>query len=383
MFGLLKKKLGEFSQNLKSAILEKRDDTKTETPVVPETPPAQVLTHSPLTPTTPTAAASQKPADTPDEAPVPAPSAPATPKPAKQKRSLHAEIGLLQKAKSLLGADVQLSKKELSPLLDEFELALLEADVEQDTATAIVEQLRTQLAGQKVSGGADIDAFIRTQIKNALSARLAIPDSPQLLAQTRAKKPFVILVLGPNGAGKTTTIAKLCRHFQKNGQSVLLAAGDTFRAASIEQLAHHADKLAVRIVKQGYGADPAAVGFDAVAAAKSHSIDIVLIDSAGRQETNQNLMKELEKIVRVTKPDLKLYILEGYSGQAALGQIKEFDRHLGLDGFVLTKMDTDPKGGGALSVLYHLKKPIYFIGTGQGYDDLEEFELGKLLDKIV
>ncbi|MDO8624939.1 MAG: signal recognition particle-docking protein FtsY, partial [Candidatus Diapherotrites archaeon] len=370
MFGLLKKKLSEFSKNLKQTILEKKTGTDEEQVPSgsPEEKPAAVPKNaSPLATvetkiqTSPTATASDADKTAPSKKepePKKTPLTQKSPSPKTQdsKRELHANVGLLQKAKGLLGGEIRLGEKELAPLLDELELALLEADVEQQTADAIIEQLEQQLAGQKITSRTDIDSFIQTEIKKALLARLALPDSVPLLSQITAKKPFVILVLGPNGAGKTTTIAKMVHYFKKHQKSVILAAGDTFRAASIEQLEVHAQRLGVRLIKHAYGADPAAVGFDAVAAAKSHGVDVVLIDSAGRQETNTNLMKELEKIVRVCKPDLKLYILEGYSGQAALGQIREFDRALALDGFVLTKMDTDPKGGGALSVLYHLKK---------------------------
>jgi len=163
----------------------------------------------------------------------------------------------------------------------------------------------------------------------------------------------------------------------------VLAAAVTFRAASIEQIEKHAEKLGVRVVKHQYGADPAAVAFDAIKAAESKKIDVVLIDSAGRQETNKNLMEELKKIVRVAKPDLKLYVGEAFTGQALLNQATEFDKHLGLDGFVLTKIDTDTKGGTAISLLYKLKKPVVFIGTGQRYEDLVEFKPEYILDRVI
>ena len=163
----------------------------------------------------------------------------------------------------------------------------------------------------------------------------------------------------------------------------MLASADTFRAGSIEQLKVHADKLGVRMIKHQYGADPAAVAFDAVKSAEAKGEDVVLIDSAGRQETNKNLMEELKKIARVVKPDLKLYVGESYTGQALLQQASEFNEALEIDGFILTKMDTDPKGGTAISLLYKLKKPILFLGTGQEYKDLEAFDANAIVARII
>ena len=168
-----------------------------------------------------------------------------------------------------------------------------------------------------------------------------------------------------------------------NKKSVIVAAGDTFRAASIEQLEEHAKNIGVKVIKHQYGADPAAVGFDAVKAAEAKKIDVVLIDTAGRQDTNKNLLEELKKIDRVVKPDLKLYVGEAYTGQALLQQASEFNDAIWLDGFVLTKIDTDTKGGTAISLLYKLKKPILFVGTGQRYEDLLEFKPEFIIDRIL
>ena len=203
------------------------------------------------------------------------------------------------------------------------------------------------------------------------------------LKTVKEKKPFKILFLGPNGAGKTTSMAKITKFLQDNNLKVIWAASDTFRAASIEQLEKHAEKLGVRVVKHNYGADPAAVAFDAVKAAEAKGIDAVLIDSAGRQETNKNLMEELKKIVRVIKPDLKIYVGESFTGQALLQQAEEYDKAIGIDGFILTKIDCDAKGGTTISLLYKLKKPVLFVGTGQEYKDLEKFRPEFVLDKIL
>jgi fused signal recognition particle receptor len=299
-----------------------------------------------------------------------------------KKRELKARIGIGKKFQSVLTGQVTVSEKELEPLLEELELSLLEADVEQETALEIVSRIRNELAGKKIGRGKGIDSFLQEEIRGVL---LGILETPviDVLEKSQEKKPLVILVLGPNGAGKTTTIAKLTHYFQQNGKKCVWAASDTFRAASIEQLEKHAQKLNVRVVKHAYGADPAAVAFDAIQAAKAHGLDVVLIDSAGRQETNKNLLEELKKLVRVAKPDLKVFVAESYSGQALLQQAREFDQALGLDAFVLTKMDTDPKGGTLLSLVFKLKKPVLFIGTGQEYEDLQLFDANKIVQKIV
>ncbi|MBN1940681.1 MAG: signal recognition particle-docking protein FtsY [Candidatus Diapherotrites archaeon] len=299
-----------------------------------------------------------------------------------EKRELRTKIGLGGKVKRFLGREITISEKDLAELSEELELSLLEADVEQDAAEEIVKQINSRLSGKKIGRGKGIDSEIRFEIKNILLEMMRT-DSVDVLGLAKERKPLKILFLGPNGAGKTTSIAKLTKFFQNNGLTVVWAAGDTFRAASIEQLEKHAHKLGVRVIKHGYGADPAAVAFDAVKAAEAKKIDVVLIDSAGRQETNKNLMEELKKIVRVIKPDLKLYVGESFTGQALLQQASEYNEKIGVDGFVLTKIDCDVKGGTTISLLYKLKKPVLFVGTGQKYADLEKFNPEFVLNKIL
>jgi len=290
-------------------------------------------------------------------------------------------VGAGGKLKGLIFGGVEISEKDVSDLLWELELSLIESDVEQDAARELVAKIKGKLVGQKVSLK-NLDEYLKEQIKEILTDMMHT-ETINLLEMTKERKPLKILMLGPNGAGKTTSIAKLTHLFQKNGKSVILAAGDTFRAAAIDQLEEHANKLGVRVVKQQYGADPAAVAFDAVKAAEAGNIDVILIDSAGRQETNKNLMEELKKIERVAKPDLKLYVGEAYAGQGLLEQAQEFDSALGIDGFILTKIDADAKGGTTISLLYKIKKPILYIGTGQGYDDFEEFTPEFILKRII
>ena len=187
------------------------------------------------------------------------------------------------------------------------------------------------------------------------------------------KEPFSLLFVGINGTGKTTTIAKVANLLRKNQYSVVLAGADTYRAGSIEQLEEHANRLSLRVIKHDYGGDPAAVAYDSINHAKAHGINVVLIDTAGRMQTNQNLMNELSKIKRVVSPDLTVLTIDSLIGNDAFLQAEEFHNSIGVDATILTKADADVKGGSALSVTYVTKKPILFIGVGQNYDDLEFF----------
>ncbi len=256
----------------------------------------------------------------------------------------------------------------------------MEADVEQETAQAIVEQLKKQLVGKEIEANKNITEVLKEEIKKAIAK---IMETKTIDLIQIKQKPIKIMFIGPNGAGKTTSIAKIANMLKEKGKTSIIAASDTFRAASIEQLEEHAKNIGVKVVKQKYGADPAAVAYDAIKAAEAKQIDAVLIDTAGRQETNKNLIEELKKIERVAKPDLKIYIGEAYTGQAIINQAKEFDKAIGIDGFILTKIDTDAKGGTAISLIYNLKKPIIYVGTGQKYQDIEEFKPEFIIDRIL
>ena len=185
-----------------------------------------------------------------------------------------------------------------------------------------------------------------------------------------------------NGSGKTTTIAKIAKLLQENRLKVVIAASDTFRAAAIHQLQEHADRLGVKLIKHDYGSDPAAVAFDAIKYAEAHGIDVVLIDTAGRLHSNVNLMAEMEKVARVAKPDLKIFVGESITGNDCVEQARSFNNAIGIDGIILAKADVDEKGGAAISVSYVTKKPILYLGTGQEYDDLEPFSAEAVVDSL-
>ncbi|MGI6589161.1 MAG: signal recognition particle-docking protein FtsY [Candidatus Iainarchaeum sp.] len=301
------------------------------------------------------------------------------------KRELKATIGVGSGLKGIIFGGIEITSKQIEDLLFELELSLIEGDVDADAAQEIVNQIKQRLVGKKVSAK-NIDEYLNKEIKEIITEMMKTETINVLENAKEAKKKgevYKILLLGPNGAGKTTAIAKLANYFKKNGLSCILAAGDTFRAGAIDQIEVHAQKLGVRLIKHQYGADPAAIAFDAISAAKAGKIDVVLIDSAGRQETNKNLMEELKKLQRVAQPNLKIFVGESYAGQGLLDQVEEFNNIIELDGYILTKIDTDAKGGSAISLTYKTKKPIIFIGTGQEYDDFEEFSSDYIINRII
>jgi fused signal recognition particle receptor len=220
-------------------------------------------------------------------------------------------------------------------------------------------------------------------LRSILTSDKMISLLEQIKEKRRTNEPYVIVFVGINGTGKTTSIAKVAKLLMKKGYSVILACSDTYRAGSIEQLEEHAKRLGVRMIKHKYGADPAAVAYDAIAHAKAHGVSVVLIDTAGRIQTNKNLMNELGKIKRVINPDLTVLTVDALTGNDAVMQAKEFHKSVGIDGTILTKVDADVKGGAALSVTYVTEKPIVFIGTGQEYEDLEEFSPERFTQMIL
>ncbi len=300
------------------------------------------------------------------------------------KKTTEIKKSFITSVKSIFTSKITLSEKEISDFLEEFELSLLEADVSIVSAENICKDLKEKLISASFSKDNPLED-IKQHIRESLKTQLDIDcDINNYIEKTRKPDlPFVIMFIGPNGAGKTTTISKFAYHYKKENKSVVLASGDTFRAGSIDQLEKHANAIGVKIIKQNYGSDPAAVAFDAVTSAKAGKIDYVFIDTAGRQENNINLMQELKKIKKVVSPNLTIYIGEAQAGQAIVDQVLGFDKEIGVDGVILTKIDTDPKGGVAISILNELKKPIFFVGTGQTYDDLKAFSPQFIIDRVV
>lgn len=301
----------------------------------------------------------------------------------REERQLAPKLGLLGRVKSIFTNEVTINESEAEPLLEELRMALLESDVSMDTTDFLVADLRKRLVGSKVKKSelsAEVKAAVRSSLLDVLSSSYSSDD---LLDRVRSKKPFVILFVGPNGAGKTTSIAKFAQLFKDAGLSSVISASDSFRAAAIEQAVHHGEALGVKVVKHAYGADPAAVAFDAIAHAKAKGVDVVLVDTAGRQETNYNLIKEMQKINRVVQPDLRVFVGEAVAGHALVEQVKKFKEAIGVDAIVLTKLDCDAKGGSSFSLAHETKTPILFVGTGQSYHDLQPFKPEWIVDNVL
>lgn len=276
----------------------------------------------------------------------------------------------------------EIKESDVSSLLWEFNLNLIQSNIAPEVSERITERLKQDMVGSRIRRGSDVEKLLKTSLKKSLEEILGV-DAPDFVKKVREKKPCLVLFLGFNGSGKTTTIAKLANLLQKEGLSCVLAAGDCFRAASIEQLEVHGKRLGVRVIKQSYGSDSAAVIFDAMNYARAHDIDVVLADTAGRVHTNVNLMNELQKIARVNKPDFKILVLDSLSGTDIINQSKLFDETVSVDGIVLTKYDVDEKGGAAISAASSIRKPILFVGTGQEYGDIKKFDVDEFISSIL
>ena len=274
-----------------------------------------------------------------------------------------------------------ISDEKLEDLLWDLEIGLLESDVAYSVIESIKNDIKQELRNISVDRsriGEVIEEILRNAIAHVLTSNEL--DFNDFIKRT--KKPIVIMFVGVNGSGKTLSIAKIATLLKKHGKSCVMAAGDTFRAGAIEQLGIHADRVGVKIIKHGPGSDPAAVAYDAIEHAKAKHKDVVLLDTAGRMQTNVNLMDEMAKIKRVAKPDLILFVGDALAGNDAVEQAKRFNEIVGIDGVILTKVDTDAKGGSALSVAYTIGKPLLFIGIGQGYDDQIPFDPQWMIDNI-
>jgi len=274
----------------------------------------------------------------------------------------------------------KLSKEQFEEIFEDLEITLLENNVALETVDKIKENLEKDLVDTLIEKK-EIDNKILTSLKKAILSVLIEP--PNIIEQIKnSEKPYKIVFFGINGSGKTTSIAKLAYFLKQNKISCVMAAADTFRAASIEQLQTHGEKLNIPVIAQNYNSDPAAVAYDAIEYSKKNKIQAVLIDTAGRMYTQANLLREMEKIMRVTQPNLKIFVGESITGNDATEQAKTFNESVGIDGIILSKADIDKKAGTILSVSQATNKPIYFLGTGQNYQDLTPFTKKTILENL-
>jgi fused signal recognition particle receptor len=281
----------------------------------------------------------------------------------------------------------ELSEKDLDESLFDLNVSLLESDVSQEVIDDLTKQLKQNLIGKKLQKNESAEEIMTNTLKDNFSNILSKAGSIDLIHEINTKKqnkagPFKIVFLGINGTGKTTTVAKVANLIKKAGYSVVIAAADTHRAGAIEQISSHAEKLSIKVISQRYGADPSAVARDALEYARKHYVDVVLIDTAGRMQTAKNLMDEIGKIVKVIKPDMKLFVGDSLSGNDTINQAKEFFSYTEFDGAILTKADADAKGGSVISISYITSKPIIYLGIGQSYDDIVMFNRERFVETI-
>jgi fused signal recognition particle receptor len=281
----------------------------------------------------------------------------------------------------------EITEKDLDKNLSDLELELLESDIAHEVIDDLFAKMKEELLGLRLEKGQSAENIVRSKFQNVIAEMFLKAGKINLVQKIKEKKenktgPFVIAFLGINGTGKTTTVAKVAHLLRMNGISVVLAAADTHRAGAIEQLSQHAEKLSLKVIAQRYGADPSAVGRDAVHFGRKHYIDAILIDTAGRMQTSKNLMDEIGKIVRVVKPDIKLFVGDALAGNDTVNQARDFFQYTNFDGAVLTKIDADAKGGAAISIVHITSKPIIYLGVGQRYDDIIPFDPNKYLESI-
>jgi len=279
----------------------------------------------------------------------------------------------------------ELKESKLEPILWELKLLLLENDVAYSVAERLCSTVSASLNGMEIGRFKDIEKLVTESLREAV-AEVLQTEKTDLLKSAAIKRssgdPLVLVFVGINGSGKTTTIAKIAHFLIQERFSVVLACSDTYRAGSIEQLVEHGRRLGIRVIRHQYGSDAAAVAYDAVNYARANGIDVVLIDTAGRMQTNTNLMEEMRKIVRVVQPDITVFVGDALTGNDAVTQAEEFSKHVKINGSILTKVDADVKGGSAISVVYVTGKPILYLGVGQGYEDLIQFKPEIIIDRL-
>jgi len=296
---------------------------------------------------------------------------------------------MLDKLKSAFSTFVNkmLDEEKLEDSIQDLKILLISNDVAMETAEAICNSIINSFKGEEIGRLISTGKLLEETLENVITEILTPDQELNLIEKIEEKRsikdPYIIVFLGVNGTGKTTTMAKMAHLLKEKGYSVVAAASDTFRAGAIEQLTLHMNNVGVKVIKNQYKSDPASVAYDAIDHARAKNIDIVLVDTAGRQVTDKNLMKEIEKICRIAQPDLKIFVGDSLTGNDALFQAKEFNKYVGIDASILTKLDADAKGGAALSVSHETKKPIIFVGTGQSYEDLEKFDPDLFISNIL
>ncbi len=303
--------------------------------------------------------------------------------------ALKKKLGLLKKSdveeltEGLGEQGKRIRDEKLEDICWDLEMALLESDVAEPVAEQIISDLKANLAGKRVARGFDLEKAIEASLKDSVKKLLETNSLDFYQAVSTVTRPVVIMFVGINGTGKTTAIAKLASMLKEKGNTVVIAAGDTFRAGAIEQLKVHGETLDIRVVSHEHGGDAAAVAFDAIEHAKARHRDFVLIDTAGRMQTNSNLMDEMKKIRRVASPNFVVFVGDSLAGNDMVEQAKSFNDAVGIDMVILTKIDADAKGGSALSIARTIGKPIVFIGTGQKYGDLMKFDPEWMAERLV
>ena len=293
------------------------------------------------------------------------------------------KVGVFDRLKAaVLDQEFIIDEKSLKDHLWELEMALLESDVALPVADKIVESVKIELVGTRRKIGSDKGNIVESALRHAIMKVISVDSFDFDDFVKKSSKPVSIVFVGVNGTGKTTSIAKMAERFKEQGYSVVIAAGDTFRAGAIEQIERHAEALGIKLIKHQEGADPAAIIYDAIQFAKAKHKDIVLADTAGRMHTNINLMDQLKKVCRVNNPNLIIFVDEAVAGNDAVERAKLFYNAVPFNGSILTKQDADAKGGAAISIAYTTGKPILFLGIGQSYKDLVKFDPEWLLDRL-
>ncbi|MGI0101332.1 MAG: signal recognition particle-docking protein FtsY [Nitrosotalea sp.] len=279
----------------------------------------------------------------------------------------------------------ELKEKDVDEVLFELEISLLESDVATEVIDLLKSDLKKQLIGATVQKDTIIE-FVKQNMRQSISNMFDAAGTIDILSNIQMKKEkgesYIISFMGINGTGKTTTIAKFANLLRENKLSSVIAAADTYRAGAIEQISEHGKRLNIKVIAQNYGSDPAAVSRDAVLYAKSHKIDCVLIDTAGRMQTSKNLMDQISKINKVVNPDLKLFVGDSLAGNDTVSQAKEFHNYTKFDGAILTKSDADARGGAAISIVKVTSRPILYLGVGQEYKDLKPFNKDSFLESL-